>query len=380
MKFIRCDKELLQSLRPMDISHYLRVNGWKHIEDIESKGAVWRWHNQAGEQAEILLPLDKSLSDFANRMADLLHTLEAVEQRSRQMIINDLFTVNADLLRFRIISPDTGSGTVPLPQAVALTKGVEDLLLSAACSALRPRAYFPKRTINEARNYLQKCRMGQSERGSFILTVLSPVPPLFQSSLFQGYPDYEEEPFERKVVLTLLSGLFQVKRALMGNNTAEELEKAVASGVSANLCEALKMMQPETESDELEINVSWARSRPVRSGQVKTIRFTPDIFPLLEESARYLKQFTPLEDFEVRGLVRKLEKAGGPGETGKITVHAPVNERNVNIIIDLKEKDYQLAIEAHKKYIPIYCVGELLREGKTYRLLNPRDLRIEEEI
>ncbi|MGB9804550.1 hypothetical protein [Desulfofundulus sp.] len=96
-KSIKCvayDKELLKFLRPVDISQYLRVNGWEHVEDIGNKGAVWKWRNEAGEEAEILLPLDRSLSDFVNRMAELLHTLEAVEQRPRQLIINDLFAPN----------------------------------------------------------------------------------------------------------------------------------------------------------------------------------------------------------------------------------------------------------------------------------------------
>ena len=58
------------------------------------------------------------------------------------------------------------------------------MLLSAACSLSNPQPLYRAGANKEAREYLKQVRMGQTEQGSFVITLLSPVvPPRMQLGL-----------------------------------------------------------------------------------------------------------------------------------------------------------------------------------------------------
>ena len=55
-----------------------------------------------------------------------------------------------------------------------------DLVLAAACAAITKRAYFATRKPTKATDYLSRVRMGQTERGSYVLTIRSDGMPLHE--------------------------------------------------------------------------------------------------------------------------------------------------------------------------------------------------------
>src|SRR5207249_2670216 len=148
-----------------------------------------------------------------------------------------------------------------------LLQGGRDLLLAAACSAHEPRAYYPRQSFREALDFLQGCRVGQTERGSFVATILAPVPPSLDRAAPQSlYPEMAEglriaaEPYPRRVTLRLMASLGLVHEALRAGSPERMLQE-VPAGVSANLCEALTAMSPSSPQGSLEVDMSWARTR-----------------------------------------------------------------------------------------------------------------------
>lgn len=373
-------KDSITSLRPTEVSLYLRAKGWKRTYTYENNyGSIWNYTSLNGEEVEVILPEDQTLRDYKIRMIELFKTLEMVETRNVVAIVNDVSISGADVLRFRVASSEALTGTIPLVQAASLTRGVETALLAAACSTISPKSYFPRMSYNEARDYLNGCRMGQSERGSYIITVLSPVaPPLIkQGSLF---PDYEdEEAFERRVLFTLFNGLYQLKGAL-ATGTGEAIEETVSAGVSANLCEALTLMQPTNEVGELEVGISWAPVRPVKKQVPQSkVRFSKESFPLITECVKYLRQTAPIEGYELRGLVRKLESTD-PNQGGRVSIVSFMENKATNITVDLPAEKYKIAVEAHATGSMFFCKGTLSKESKGYKLFGISDVRIEHEL
>ena len=49
------------------------------------------------------------------------------------------------------------------------------MLLSEAHSVLVPQPYHPRMSRSEAEDFLSRCRLGQTDRGSFVLTVACPL-------------------------------------------------------------------------------------------------------------------------------------------------------------------------------------------------------------
>ncbi len=169
-------RHALQALKPLEVASYLRVQGWRQEADLNGKGSLWRRGSGNGhDEADVTLPLRRDLGDFELRMREVVRTLGRVERRPEAEILQHLLTTSSDLIRVRAPSREAESGSLPLEQAVAFVARSRDLVLAAACAAVGKRASYPTRKPTKATDYLSRVRMGQTERGSYVLTILSPV-------------------------------------------------------------------------------------------------------------------------------------------------------------------------------------------------------------
>jgi hypothetical protein len=97
-----------------------------------------------------------------------------------------------------------------------------------------------------------------------------------------------------------------------------------------------------------------------------------------------LKHFTekilrgPVDDGEALGTVFKLEHQDG--EQGKVTIVGSVDGIPRRVTMELSGANHQSAIRSYKEQIPIVCIGTLAREGRSWILKNPREVRLLEEV
>ena len=367
------DSESLSALRPLELVSYLRASGWRQQQVVPDRSATWVKRNARGEEYELLLPLAR-FQDFPTRISDLLRTLELAEDRSQIEILNDLTSTAADIVRVVSQNPDVADGSIPVDDAVALIEKSRDMMLAAACSVIEHRAYYPPRKFGRALDYLRGVRIGQTERGSYIVTILSRVPPAL-AEVDRDVP----APYERQVTQLLASGLNHVHTAAVeaaASGSMDAFRAAINVGVSANLCDAVVGMAGGVDANRsISMNFSWSRTRPqVNQGPPRVI-FQADEIPLIFEAGRILRESTPIEEFEVEGSVIALDRPGGE-EVGTVTVLGFVDERPRRIRMQLRDPDYHIAVQAHDQRVPVYCVGELVKEGRTFNLQQPRHFRL----
>ena len=116
----------------------------------------------------------------------------------------DLATSDRDVIR--VGAPEAeDDGSVHIEAGVELVVHARDLVLSAACSAWDPRPTYRAGKVRRADEYMNRVRMGQTEQGSFVVTLLAPVPPAIEQT--QLWPSESEEPYERLVTRRLAGGL-----------------------------------------------------------------------------------------------------------------------------------------------------------------------------
>jgi hypothetical protein len=181
------DLEGLAAIRAPNVVDYLRAHGWLGIES--KRGDVARYMKQGpGGDVFATVLLDESFGDYQLRMRELAETLSRVEARPLNEVVNDLLTPPGDLLRFRIDSEATESGTLGINQSIELRKALKNLLLSAAHSAISPASSYPRLSQQRAVALLDQCRERQSERGSYVASLLVPVqPPVGQLSIAEEF-------------------------------------------------------------------------------------------------------------------------------------------------------------------------------------------------
>ena len=83
-----------------------------------------------------------------------------------------------------------------------------------------------------------------------------------------------------------------------------------------------------------------------------------------------LRETSPRENFQMQGLVTDLKRTGNTG-TGKISVSNVTREEPEKVSLELEDDLYELAIQAHRVKGPVICVGTLVKNNKSYELLNP---------
>lgn len=379
MKVAIRDPASVLSLRPLEVVSYLRSTGWQRAEFHEGRFAVWTF----GEDYEALLPLRTDQRDYALRMGELLGTLSQVEDRSQLEVLRDLLVTGADVIRIRLADGDLADGSMPIEEHSNLAQKARDLMLAAACSAIEPRAIWRKRKPDQAVDYLRGVRVGQSERGSYVMTVHSRVPPKLapaQANLFGEVE--EEEPYERLVTSGLANALQAVEQAAELSATDGLVcgfDEAVRKGVSANLCEAVSGLASDGDGDRLvEFGFSWSRSRPVAPEQVSRVALPADRAPYVREAARLLRERAPTEDFDLEGAVIKLERPEG-ATIGQVTVYGIVDDRSRRVTVALGDEEYHQAVNAHDRGQAVRCSGRLVRQGRGYRLENPVGFEVQAE-
>ena len=246
-----------------------------------------------------------------------------------------------------------------------------ELLAAAAYAAVNPRAYWARRRPPQAIEYLSQVRLGQTERGSYVVTMVPPVTPALHGD------GLTVAPFERRVTETLMQALRAASHAAQAaaeSGNMAPFNDAVAAGVSANLCDALAGLGQASPKDGLEISVSWSRTRPGQ-GTLTSIPFSSDYLPILREASRRFKEAAPREELDLFGLVVKLDRVPG-NASGTVAVDALVDDLPRRVFLELGDPFYQEAIRAHKESMLISCTGELVKDGKSLRLRNPAQFQV----
>ncbi|MDX2038128.1 MAG: hypothetical protein SFX72_15880 [Isosphaeraceae bacterium] len=377
-ELLRLPKDQLACLLTEDVQQYLSSRHWKRDEESSTaKASIY--HHPDLPDAEAVVPGRRELADYVERMGDVVQILSAVEERSAWQVLADLSSPPADVLRLQVSGADLALGTLPLSEGIGLIEGARGLLLAAACSARQPASFFPRQTYKEAVEFLQACRLGQTERGSFVAKILAPVPPLItrQSELFEEDDEslLPGEPFARRSTVGLMNALGYIRAAIDEGEYSRILD-GVGFGVSANLCEAIASMRPESDQSDLRISMTWSSSRPRVPKAVKNVvDFSTASIEIIRESGRrLLDRFSATrERIEGRVINLKADSSHVVGFKGKVTLRVRLNGETTRVQFDLEPDDYRRACDAHRDGRAVAVTGLLQQEAKQFRLLQPQD-------
>ncbi len=374
------DRTVYETLNPANVAAYLASAGWDLSKSRPGHSSLWHTTFE-GDSVELLLPLNPQFKDYVERMAETIPLIAAIEKRSQLEVLSDIQTANADVVRIRYRYASANDGSIPLDRGEAIVENTRELLMAGACAALSKRPYYASLKPQQARDYVQKLRLGQTERGSYVLTVLSPVPPELKPSK-PTIPGLEEPPYERLALTQLSKALSSLRDAAdeaMTSLRMDAFDRAIQDGVSANLCSALVGIggtAPQT-GDKLSIAFTWARSRPADSNIAREIVFPGDRFTYIAQAARLYKGSDTSDDTEIRGVIMalKTEHSEGP-PVGPVTIRDFTASRPRKVLVHLDELSHKAAVQAYEKRYEVSCRGVITRSGNNLTIQQPRDFMV----
>jgi len=81
---------------------------------------------------------------------------------------------------------------------------------------------------------------------------------------------------------------------------------------------------------------------------------------------------TEARNIEIQGLVTQVQPLAEV-KSGNITILGIVVDKLRKIRIQLSDIEYNLALKAYSERLPIICTGDLIKEGDSFMLKNPRN-------
>ncbi len=351
----------LRKLRLANIRPYLEQHGWERRHVKHDVLAVFE--KPSGSLDQILVPTNAEFDDFPEQMRNVVLKLAASERRSPEAVVNDLLSLDVDTLRFSVRSSATDRGALPLEEGLALIDGARKSLLAAACSVLAPaNTYHPRMSRTEAEDLVRACELGQTEIGSYTVTIRC---PMYASDLQldTGAEVTEEVPFARRATETLWNSIDRLVTAI----DQDDVDTALLPGdagtrLTSNLCDALLKMQPSQETASLALSVAWAPSQPTRVVSASLV-LRAEHFPVI---ATIGKQLRGQPDKRAAPFVAQVDELRGAiGEDGRrqgevrLTVYH--EDEAVKVRVNLDSDQYALADQAHMSGRYILVQGVLNR-------------------
>ena len=86
---------------------------------------------------------------------------------------------------------------------------------------------------------------------------------------------------------------------------------------------------------------------------------------------------TKVPNIEIQGMVTKLQESDS---IGTVTLLGVVVGKLRKINVELNEPEYSEAIKAYQERLPVVCTGDLIKEGNTFVLKNPRYFALDEAL
>jgi len=375
-------EQLAGQVSPQNARQYALAHGWLRVPVLNGGTALFQRADAGLDQ--LIVPLQSTGPDYARRIVDVVTNLSERERRPPEEILDDLLMSDLDIVRYRLISPDSEKGDVSLAAGLSMIEGARRSLLAVACSVISPASYHPRMSRTEALELLDACRLMQTERNSFTVAIACPL--RFEGEQISIH-DAPASPFARKTTVLLLQSLHRLVQSI----EADEVDSFVASQrtqpvISANLCDALLEMKPKDKKAQLKISVSWASTLPYPATPEtsKEVALPTDYFSIIEDVYWKLRPSLsePAETFFI-GYVDALN--GKPGTDGRMQgetrfVLFQDEEKSIKARSDLGSDDYQKAVQAHRTARIVKFNGILYTGRRTHQITNVKLFEILEPI
>jgi hypothetical protein len=222
----------------------------------------------------------------------------------------------------------------------------------------------------QAVQFLNSCRFGQTEVGSFVIKMVCPL-----SVDGDQIPlALDEEPFARKVTRQILSSANDLVQAIDQDQVPQLLERnELEKTLSSNFCQALLQMHSCVEGAKLELSAKWAPMRPA-AGLTDRVVLGGRHFGQIEQIYSALINSREEDPHAVLiGTVEELKgEVGADGRRyGLVLVRVLADDELVNASVELSADDYAKAVDAHTNAgTQIKLRGKLQRSARASRIVD----------
>ena len=340
------------------IDRYLQFNGWIRNYNFANRNMMV-YTSKNNRQKTLAIPASEEFEDFYPILRDVIGLLQKKENRPANDIVKDITTTFIDRLEFRVISEITEDGKIPLEYAADCVEGLKNLILYSVCAEQSARPIF-YRTTDYSKALLNKFKLAQTEKGSFILNVdIQVVDENNEQIVLEGCDI--PTPFEHKVIERIGTAISQVDAIVNNQRQLTEMaETAFENGITANMCDAFLKMRPVSDTDKVTTTIRYASSLTRQTGQIEQIEMRTNHFLVIDELAKIYRDKIAIQDVSLTGIIRSLsKKIDNDRDLKTIRLYTTFEGASRTVTIVLSDEQYRIACNAHRDGLEVSVSGEL---------------------
>ena len=126
-------------------------------------------------------------------MYDAVETVAEAEGKTVEQVLLYLLNPNADILKIRLDRKNVEVGSILFDDAINVYENAKKLLAATALDILHPRKYHQGRIDDAIIKFLSDCRFGQTEVGSYVVSIVCPFSELNESEGYRQLSIFSDE-------------------------------------------------------------------------------------------------------------------------------------------------------------------------------------------
>jgi hypothetical protein len=342
------------TIRVDDLRTYLRLHEW-YMRDGGRSASLWENRNRPQEESldqTLLVPHLESAPDYAQRISMAIDQLAQMQRESAEAVRQKVALVHFDVAPLRAADPTDIDDSIPLEAGYELYAAARKMIVAAAGATIRRQSHFGRSLPRAAREHSKSVRLGQTQRGSYIVPIISRARFGVDASQPQEHldVDVEESLFDRRVLTTFAGALGALQDLTDASRVARpsEIADAVSVGVSREMCTSLASALDSQGVSSIDISFEWSPAATPPRDVPERVSFSDasaDLLHSIGESLRALDR--PREDV-IFGMVTDLRKRSGDPE-GRVGVETLINRRPRTVWMNLTPEQYDVAKACHER-------------------------------
>lgn len=364
--------DMVERINPLEVTKYLNISGWKSIP--YKREGVKIYQNTFGDLQQVIVPMRKDFIDYKNTMYKVIQTIADVENKSIEQVMLYLLNPNTDILKIRLDRKDIEPGNILFDDAISLFENAKKLLAATALDIINPKKIHYGRIDDAVTSFLNQCRFGQTEIGSYIVSIVCPFAELDEKIGYKQLSIFSDEEecansLTRKVTNKLMSNIHTIKSKI----DADELAYLYGedSDISSNFFEALSGLNFQTANTTIEFIAEW--SPIVKSNRCKysKLSVTNDYYQPISSIASKIKGESSKRT-EIVGRIKQLSATPvlAKRTNGLATIVYIGDDNKVKSVkVELNREDYDNAVIAHQKGCAVKIIGDIECKGKNKSIM-----------
>lgn len=343
---------------------YVKREPWGEYLDRFSRKAGAREQN-------VFVPTIRSIRDYERRVYDALKELAIFREIPVNRIMAEVANYGYEILRIKV-NEGRDQPDIPYDTAIDLLQGGFALVDSSAVlsTAGHHSSFIQGRRSELVRRYLDNVRVGQTEVGSFVLTLLLPTAVEAQSLELS---ENEADSFGANVAGTLSQALKAAERSTRPSQAS--VDHLIAKGLTANFSRALSSMLKVAG----DLSIGVAHPATVREASKSTIvRFSGSDVGHFARLEQRLKPEADVRRLEVVGTIEELREPSGKS-SGTIGLRCSVDGEERSVRIKFTRDQRPVVIEALERKSEVLLAASgllveksgrsILDEASSFRIL-----------